>query len=590
MNALRQLSLRACPKRAAAGPFVCLALMASLMLPASAAAEIVPSANGKILFAQDGHLQLMDPDGPGRVALLPEFSAADPAWSHDGEWIAFAGAPTDGGQQGIYVVRPDGSGLRYVGEGGDPTWAPAGRRLAVVRPAPEGLEIYVVRLDGSRIHRITDLPGSSTEPSWSPDGGLIAFTHVEPAGGDTLEPRSVWIVDPRPSHPRELVPADIADDRTEIAYGPTWSPEGTHVVFRRRIDAGSLDAGLCDVPLISNRIEAIRPDGSDPAVLSGSGEPHAVNPDASSLPGPASLSPDGRWLIEDAPAVWGASQCHGGEYRAIYVSPVDPDVPAPDNSLWNDSDTNLSDPAWQPRPGATDATAYPPATSVYNGSARLPLPADWKPRYVFWGGPLSVRWAVKELGSGIDGYGVRYRKAGPRENFSDPVPWLEGNTSGGDEFDPEPGNTYCFSSRMTDLAGNLSGWSDEACGAVPLDDHALEARAGDWALGEGESNYEGTYSETSRRGATLRLADVRARTIFLLARVCPDCGSMNVLWDGQLLRRVDLQGRRRHAEHRFDVVTLRLGSFADVQEGTLRIVVTSSGQPVLVDGLILSRV
>jgi hypothetical protein len=65
---------------------------------------------------------------------------------------------------------------------------------------------------------------------------------------------------------------------------------------------------------------------------------------------------------------------------------------------------------------------------------------------------------------------------------------------------------------------------------------------------------------------------------------------MNVLWNGELLRRVDLQGRRRLAEHRFDVVTLRLGSFADVQEGTLRIVVTSSGQPVLVDGLILSRV
>ena len=55
----------------------------------------------------------MDIDGKN-VRNLTQHEAEDqwPAWSHNGKWIAFASTRT--GKEHLYVVRPDGSGLRQV--------------------------------------------------------------------------------------------------------------------------------------------------------------------------------------------------------------------------------------------------------------------------------------------------------------------------------------------------------------------------------------------------------------------------------------------------------------------------------------------
>lgn len=91
------------------------------------------------------HLWLMDlKTRKCRLTTAAPGSAFHPAWSPDGKWLTFS---SDGGKfaghmpgrweknqsLSVYVVRPDGSGLRRVTRGrgvaGSPQWSPDGKRL-----------------------------------------------------------------------------------------------------------------------------------------------------------------------------------------------------------------------------------------------------------------------------------------------------------------------------------------------------------------------------------------------------------------------------------------------------------------------------
>ena len=72
----------------------------------------------------------MDANGANRINLTPdEFQEYDPAWSPDGQTIAFYSSQSP---RGIYVIRPDGSGLTFLTEGNNPAWSPDSRSLLFV--------------------------------------------------------------------------------------------------------------------------------------------------------------------------------------------------------------------------------------------------------------------------------------------------------------------------------------------------------------------------------------------------------------------------------------------------------------------------
>lgn len=220
-------------------------------------------------------------------ALLNRVTEAYPAWSPDGEWIAFMStadgdfdvyvvAPALGerrqltdapdrdgtpawsphgsriafqsfrdGRSQIYVMAADGSGQRRLSDGSShdehPSWSADGERLLYASDrdatpeSPGNIDVYEMRADGTGVRRITDTPEVETYPSWSPDGSRIAVRKIMPDGN-----WEVVVLDADGSNPRAVAPHPAADG------WPVWSPDGRRLVFSSE-RAGSADLWLLDL-------------------------------------------------------------------------------------------------------------------------------------------------------------------------------------------------------------------------------------------------------------------------------------------------------------------------------------------------------
>ena len=166
-----------------------------------------------------------------------------PAWSPDGAWLAFTSdrdaQPGDNPgmwehlqSTGVYVVRPDGSGLRRIsaegGVSGSPSWSSDGRRLLFYETDPVGAYLAksgrsrteLVSLDVKTGERTQYTASSETKlsPSWL-SGGRIAY--VARAAGDTGGLRV--------RQPNRRVETVIAG----AVRNPSWSPNEQQVVYEQ---------------------------------------------------------------------------------------------------------------------------------------------------------------------------------------------------------------------------------------------------------------------------------------------------------------------------------------------------------------------
>jgi Tol biopolymer transport system component len=119
-----------------------------------------------------------------------ENSAWGPAWSADGAWLAFGvGAPFGSGSEkvDIWKSRPDGSqavNLTPDSAANDawPDFSPDGRRI-VFRSARDGnQEIYLMNADGTGVRRLTEHQATDTMPAFSSRGDRVAFTSQRDGG------------------------------------------------------------------------------------------------------------------------------------------------------------------------------------------------------------------------------------------------------------------------------------------------------------------------------------------------------------------------------------------------------------------------
>ncbi|GAP06436.1 periplasmic component of the Tol biopolymer transport system [Anaerolinea thermolimosa] len=168
-------------------------------LTTSPAREIFPdwSPDGRqisFISDQDGsrNLYVMNADGTNQHQLTDKSSLARAdggyvqwqQWSPDGEEIAFTFNPGKGQGTGIYVIHPDGSGLREIAPGGhEPAWSPDGSKIYFLSNETGQVEIWVVNRDGSGRRQISHLMGTlfiDHSLRVSPDGTQLAFYGTGP--------------------------------------------------------------------------------------------------------------------------------------------------------------------------------------------------------------------------------------------------------------------------------------------------------------------------------------------------------------------------------------------------------------------------
>jgi Tol biopolymer transport system component len=112
-------------------------------------ADLAPDGKSMVFMRTENkvsYLYVRAADGSGEARKLVATPGAVPRWSPDGKWIAFC--PNRGFGGGIFLVHPDGSGLkRLTATGGWPVWWPGSDQLGMqVVGAGESTEFVVVKL------------------------------------------------------------------------------------------------------------------------------------------------------------------------------------------------------------------------------------------------------------------------------------------------------------------------------------------------------------------------------------------------------------------------------------------------------------
>jgi Tol biopolymer transport system component len=160
-----------------------------------------------------------------RIASAKNVSA--PSWWPDRKHIAYVAG--SGGRSTIHVVNSHGSEDRVLyGIDAPGTRAifsakvsPDGTQILFDRGTDQGFDIFVMAADGSAVRQLTHT-GQDYNPSWSPDGTMIAFTRQEGA----ME-SDIFTMAADGTDIRRLT--DEGKGRTNL--DPIWGPDGTMIAF-----------------------------------------------------------------------------------------------------------------------------------------------------------------------------------------------------------------------------------------------------------------------------------------------------------------------------------------------------------------------
>jgi Tol biopolymer transport system component len=163
-------------------------------------------------------------DGRLVASAVPNGSVSDPAWSPDGDAIAFADS-SYGSPRGLYLIDPEGTNRRLLAlDGVQPSWSPDGASVVFARQNERSSNIsdlVIIGADGRGQRVLTSQPGAEENPAWSPDGDWIAFEQragCGPTCGGGREGTDIAVIRPDGTDLHVLRGSSLAE------LDPAWRP------------------------------------------------------------------------------------------------------------------------------------------------------------------------------------------------------------------------------------------------------------------------------------------------------------------------------------------------------------------------------
>ena len=150
---------------------------------------------------------------------IPQINGWDPTWSPDGGSILFA-SDRNGTVQ-LYTVNLDGKQLHKITDlpaiRGRSDWSSDGQYIVTYSGPEWNRELYIMNADGSNVRQLTPSGGNSQGPSFSPDGKWVAFTAYFDLYSD-IHGCEIYIIRIDGTDLRRLTNNDYCD------YQPRWGP------------------------------------------------------------------------------------------------------------------------------------------------------------------------------------------------------------------------------------------------------------------------------------------------------------------------------------------------------------------------------